>query len=107
MTVVERAHAVLLGDLRRQPRPDGAVRVAHRIGQLHFLAPFEHRFGIAQDLCIEAVGHGIAAAGDVEAALVVVGIDFGEDRVEVEIIEMFGTAADLAEQFSASDDVVE
>ena len=107
MAIVERRHTVFGGNLGRKPRPNRAVRVAHGIGQLHLFAPFEHGFCIVQYLRVEAVGHGIAPAGDVEAALVVVGVDLGEDRVQVEIIEMFGPAADLTQQFGTTDDFIE
>ena len=43
----------------------------------------------------------------VEAALGIRRIDLGENRVEIEIVEMFGTAADLAEQLGAADNLVE
>ena len=87
--VVERRHAVERRDLRRQPGADGTVRVAHGIGQLHLFATLEHRLCVVQDLGVEAVGNGIAAAGHVEPALVVLGIDLGQDRVEIEVVEMF------------------
>src|SRR3546814_4861903 len=81
--------------------------VADRIGELHLFAAREHRGGILDDLRVEAVGHLVAEARQREAALVLVGVDLGEDRVEIEIVEMFRTTADLTQQFGAADHLVE
>jgi len=80
--------------------------VAHGIGQLHLFAALEHRFGVMKYLRVKAVRNGIAATGYVEASLVVVGIDLCQNRVEVEIVEMFGAATDLTQQFGAADDFI-
>src|SRR3546814_6886038 len=74
---------------------------------LHLFAAREHRGGILDDLRVEAVGHLVAEARQREAALVLVGVDLGEDRVEIEIVEMFRTTADLTQQFGAADHLVE
>ena len=52
-------------------------------------------------------GTSLRQVDEAETALVVVGVDLGEDRVEIEIVEMLGAAADLAEQFGAADHLVE
>ena len=57
--------------------------------------------GILDDLRIEAVGHVVAEGRQAEAALGVGRIDLGEDRVEIQVVEMLGAAADLAEQLGA------
>ena len=107
MVLVQRAHAIFGGDLGGETGADGAVGVAHGIGELHLLAPLEHRPGIVDHLGVETVRDLVARRVDMEAALAVPGIDLGEDRVEVEIVEMFGPAADLAQQFGATDNLAE
>ena len=100
-------HAKRPRDLARQPGTDRAVGVADRIGQLHLLAAAEHCGGVLDDLRVQAVGHFVAEGGQREAALAVVGVHLGEDRVQVEIVEMLRPAADLAEQFGAADHLVQ
>src|SRR3546814_1618525 len=71
------------------------------------LAALEQWFRIVQYLRVEAVGHRVAEVRPLRSAFLVGRIDLGEQRVEVEIVEMFGAAADLAEQFGAADHLVE
>ena len=82
------------------------MRVADIVRQLHFFAPFEHWPAIMDHLRIEAIGYFVAECRDVEPARAVWRVDFGEDRVEVEIVKMLRTAADLPQQFGASDHLV-
>ena len=42
-------------------RTDGALRVAHIVGELHLLAVIEQRRGIGDHLRIERVEHFVAA----------------------------------------------
>ena len=81
--------------------------VADGIGQLHLFATAEQLFGVAEHVGIKAVGHRVAMPFDPEATHVIGRIDLGEDRVEVEIVEMLGAAADLTQQFGAADDFIE
>src|SRR3546814_16888587 len=71
------------------------------------LAALEQWFRIVQYLRVEAVGHRVAEVRPLRSAFLVGRIDLGEQRVEVEIVEMFGAAADLAAQFGAADHLVE
>ena len=107
MPVRQGRHAELFGDLRRQARADRAVRVAHRIGQLHLLAPFEHGARILHHLRVQAVGHFVAPGIQREAALFVGRVDLGQDRVEVEVVQMLGAAIDLLQQLGAADHFVQ
>ena len=100
-------HPIQPVDFGAEPRSYRAVRVAHIIGQLHLLAPVEYRLRILDDLRIEAVGNRITEALDMKASRFIGSIDLGKDRVEVEVVEMLGTAIDLPQQFGATDDFVE
>ena len=106
MPGAERRHAEAAGDLARKPRAHGAVRVAHRVSQLHLLTTFEQMAGIADHFGIQAVRHRVAAVAQAPTPHVIGRIDLGQNRVQVEIIQMLGTAADLTQQFGAADDVI-
>src|SRR3546814_10801194 len=67
----------------------------------------EQWLGVAENLRVEAVGHRVAEIRSLRAALVIGRVDLGEDRVQIEVVEMLGTAADLTQQFGAADDFVE
>src|SRR3546814_1672229 len=84
MVVGKPLHPEARRDLGRQARADGAVRVADIIGELHPLAALEQRLGVAQNLRVEAVGHRVAEARPLRAALIVGRVDLGEDRVRSE-----------------------
>src|SRR3546814_3754185 len=84
------------------------IRRPPRSTRTDTLCPYTTLFrSILDDLRVEAVGHLVAEARQREAALVLVGVDLGEDRVEIEIVEMFRTTADLTQQFGAADHLVE
>ena len=106
MAVRQCRHAELLGDPRRKAGADRTVGVAHRIGELHLLAPVEHRPGVSDDLRVEAVRHIVAMGRDVEAAQLIRRIDLSEDRVEVEVVEVIRAAIDLPQQLRPSDDLI-
>src|SRR3546814_12955012 len=76
------------------------------VGELHPLAALEQGLGVVQYLRVEAVGHRVAEIRTHRAALIVGRVDLGEDRVEVEVVEMLGAAADLAQQLGAADHLV-
>ena len=57
-------------------------------------------------LRIKAVGHFIAECRDIETARAVGRVHLGQYRVEIEIIEMLGTPADLAQQLCAANDFI-
>jgi hypothetical protein len=78
-------------DVAEKRRADGAMRVAHRVGELHLLAVLEEA-ARPDDLRVELSGTSLRMLRDGEAALAGRRVDLGEDRVEVEIVEM-GTAA--------------
>src|SRR3546814_19158945 len=83
MPVSQRGHAELLGDPRRKPRANRAMRVAHRIGELHLFAPLENGLRIVDHLRIKAVGHFIAEGIEAEAAFRLRRIDFEIGRAHV------------------------
>jgi hypothetical protein len=107
MPIRQRVHPEGARDLGGETRAHRAVCVANRVGELHLLAPTEHRLGVLDHPRVEAVGDFVAEALDVEAALAVRRIDLRKNRVQVEIVEMLGPAADLAEQLGAPDDFVQ
>jgi hypothetical protein len=100
------AHPVFLDDVRRGPRADGAVRVAHGIAQLHLLAVLEEPRAVLDDFRVQRVGHMVArlrpVVGDPVRA-----IHGDEQRVEVQIVQMRGATADLGQQIGPSDDLVD
>ena len=99
-------HPVQARDFGAEPRTNRAVGVADIIGQLHFLAPFEHRLCIMDHLRIKAVGHFIAECWDAEAARAVGRIDLGKDGVEIEIVQMLRAATNLTQQLGTADDFI-
>ena len=107
MAIVQLRHAEGPRDLARQARAHSAMRVADIVGELHLLAALEYCFRIGDDLRVEAVGHRVAPGVEAEAALALFGVDLGEDRVQVEVVEMLGATTDLTEQFGAADHLVE
>ena len=58
-------------------------------------------------LRVEAVGHFVAECCDAKPPRMIGRINLGKDRVEIKIIEMFRTPANLPQKFGAADNFVE
>ena len=102
----ELVHAVAAGDLGRDPGADGAVDVPDIVGELHLLAVLEHGPGVLDHAGVERVGD-LVAPGDRAGAAVLAGVDLGQERVEVEIVEVGVAAADLAQEIGAADGLLQ
>ncbi len=106
MAGCELVHAVAAGDLGREARADRAVDVPDIVGELHLLAVLEHRPRVLDHAGVERVGDRVAPADRADAA-VRAGVDLGQQRVEVEIVEVGVAAADLAQQVGAADGLLQ
>ena len=87
-------------------RADGAVGVAHVVVQLHLLAALEQRLRIVAPSgrrACRAPRCGLRACSSAPGRP---GSACDEQRVEVEIVEVRGAAADLVEQVGAADHLV-
>lgn len=102
----ESLHAESAGDLGRKPGAHRAIGVTHIVGELHFLAIFETRAGVAQHAHVEAVGNLVAPL-DRRVARKAAGIRLQEQGIEIEIVEVLAAAAHLLEEVGAADDLVE
>ena len=103
---LQAGHAEAPGDLGGQLGADRPLRVADRVLELQLLAHFEEALGVLDDLRVEGFGHLVAA---LKRAVdrVVAGIGARQQRIQVEVVEVGGTAADLHQQVGAPDDLVE
>ncbi len=99
------AHPETAHDMAGGAGAHRAVRVAHGIGQLHLLAFLEEPRGVADDLGIQRFRHRIARLVPVITD-VLRAIDGDQKRVEVQIIQMRRTPADLRQQIGPPDDLV-
>ena len=100
-------HAPLAHDARRDPRADGAHRVAHRVGELHLLAVLEERGGVASRSARRACRAPRCGRRAVAVARVAAGIGLHQQRVEVEIVQVLGAAAHLVQQVGAADHLLQ
>ena len=94
-------HTELARDGRARPRANTAHRILNAVFQLHFLATFEEWFGIAQDLGIQRIRNFFSTIRLIDDRRFC--IDLHQKRVEIEIVQMRGTTADLSQQICPSD----
>ena len=91
-------------------RTDGAMHVPDIVGQLHLLAHAQAVDAASLTICSHRACRRHARCGPRwcnDGGRLAVALDLGEDRVEVEIVEMLAAAADLLEQIAAADSLVQ
>src|SRR5690606_3695797 len=92
-------------DVRRRARTDGALRVANIEDELLLLATLEKAWRLIDEFVVKRLRRFVAAKQG--AIAWVRAIDAYEQRIEIEIVEVLGAAADLFDQIRAADDVFE
>ena len=99
------AHPEFLNDVTARPRPDGPVRVAHGIGQLHLFAILKEPRPVFHDVRVQRIRHRIArfraVIGDP-----ICPIHRDQQRVQVQIIQIGRTPADLSQQIRPPDNLI-
>ena len=98
-------HAEAAHHMRGSARADRALCVAHGEIQLPLLAAFEERFGVADDVFVERWRGFVAACACAIGGMGTV--DAHQERVEIDVVEMLGAAADLRDQIGAADNVIQ
>ena len=99
-------HPKPLHNMARYPRPDGPMRVLHRIRQLHFLPVFKERLGIFDDIRIQRIRHNLARTITVVFDLMRV-IDADQQRVHIQIIQMRGATRNLRQHIRTANHFIE
>mmetsp|Transcript_7112 Transcript_7112/g.11612 ORF Transcript_7112/g.11612 Transcript_7112/m.11612 type:complete len:430 (+) Transcript_7112:1278-2567(+) len=100
------AHLELADDMAGCPRTDGAVRVLHRIAQLHLFPIFEEPRRVAHNLRVQRVGHRVAVLIAVVNNLGRA-IDGDQHRVQVQIIKVGRATADLRQQVRTANHLIQ
>ncbi len=106
MVGLQAGHAKTPGDLCREPGADRPEGIADIVLQLHLFAGIEERAGILDHLRIQCIRNLVATFQRAIARLIA-GISLGQQRIEIEIVEIRCAAADLFQQFGATDDLVQ
>ena len=100
------AHPEVLHDMRRNTGANSPVGILHRVGQLHLLTVFQEPRCILHNLGVESIWHRIAILVAVVNNLGCT-IDGNQQRVQIEIIQMGRATADLRQQISTTNHIIQ
>ena len=98
-------HPETLYNAGRRPRADRALGVPNRVGQFDLFAVGEERLRVAEDVGVERIGHFVANALNAAADFLAF-VDSDQKRVQIQVVEVPGSARHLRQKVGASDDLI-
>ena len=98
-------HSETLYDAGRRPRADRALGVPNRVRQFHLLAVGEERLRIAENVGVERIRNLVAKALDAVADFLAF-VDSDQKRIQIQVVEVRGSARNLRQKVGTSDDLV-